>query len=98
MHNPTIRIVRKAAGPITLDDEEGVELLLPAERRLCEHLRIPPHPYMAIKATILKEYARLDGHMRRRQARELIKIDVNKTSRIYDFFVEMGWIKPPPPL
>jgi len=41
---------------------------------------------------VLKEYARL-GSLKRRQCRELIKIDVNKTSKIYDFFVECGWVR-----
>ncbi|CAG8540358.1 13540_t:CDS:10 [Ambispora leptoticha] len=78
--------------PIDLDNAEGVHMLTPAERTLCSHLRIFPKPYMVIKEIILKEYARRDFRLKRREARELIKIDVNKTSRIYDFFVEMGWI------
>jgi len=47
---------------------------------------------MIIKEQLLKEHARLGG-LKRRQARELIKIDVNKTGKIYDFFVEAGWIQ-----
>ncbi|KAJ1673841.1 Transcriptional adapter ada2 [Spiromyces aspiralis] len=78
--------------PLDISDADGVHLLTPGERQLCSTLRILPRPYLVIKETILGEYARR-GSLRRRQARELVKIDVNKTGRIYDFFVEAGWIK-----
>ncbi|KAK9762966.1 Transcriptional adapter ada2 [Basidiobolus ranarum] len=87
-------IGRKPANPLDIQEADGVHLLTPAEQTICSALRILPKAYMVIKETILKEYARL-GSLKRRQARELIKIDVNKTSKIYDFFIEMGWIKPP---
>jgi transcriptional adapter 2-alpha len=83
---------RKPANPLNIKEAEGVHLLSEDEQQLCSALRILPRPYLVIKDTILKEYAK-HGFLRRRQARELIKIDVNKTSRIYDFFVENGWIK-----
>jgi transcriptional adapter 2-alpha len=83
---------RKPANPLNIRDADGVHLLTEEEQVLCSTLRIMPRPYLVIKDTILKEYAKL-GYMKRRQARSLIKIDVNKTSRIYDFFVESGWIK-----
>ncbi|KAJ1927308.1 Transcriptional adapter ada2 [Tieghemiomyces parasiticus] len=85
---------RKPPNPLNLENAEGVHLLSPDEQALCSALRIFPRPYLVIKETILKEYARR-GSLRRRQTRELIKIDVNKTSRIYDFFVSMGWITAP---
>jgi len=80
--------------PIDLDNAECVHMLSSSEKTLCSHLRIYPKPYLVIKETILKEYARRGFNLKRREARELIKIDVNKTSRIYDFFIEMGWIRP----
>jgi transcriptional adapter 2-alpha len=83
---------RKPANPLNIRDADGVHLLTEEEQILCSTLRIMPRPYLVIKDTILKEYAK-QGYLKRRQARALIKIDVNKTSRIYDFFVESGWIK-----
>ncbi|KAG1469804.1 hypothetical protein G6F56_003047 [Rhizopus delemar] len=83
---------RKPANPLNIQDADGVHLLTDEEKILCSTLRIMPRPYLVIKDTILKEYAKL-GFLKRRQTRALIKIDVNKTSRIYDFFVESGWIK-----
>ena len=33
------------------------------------------------------------GRLRRREARDLVKIDVNKTSRVWDFLVQAGFLK-----
>lgn len=41
----------------------------------------------------MREYARRGGKLRRREARDLIKIDVNKTSRVWDFLVQSGYLK-----
>ncbi|CAG8514186.1 400_t:CDS:10, partial [Acaulospora colombiana] len=87
------KATRKIPQALDLNDEEGVDLLSEAERKLCEGLRILPRSYLVIKETILKEWARTNGTLRKRQARDLIRIDVSKTARIYDFFIEMGWIR-----
>ncbi|ORZ06484.1 hypothetical protein BCR42DRAFT_427211 [Absidia repens] len=82
---------RKPANPLDISNTDGVDLLTPEEQVLCSTLRLLPRPYLVIKDTILKEYAK-QGFLKRRATRALIKIDVNKTSRIYDFFIESGWI------
>lgn len=43
-----------------------------------------------IKETLIREYARRGGNLRRREARGLIKIDVNKTSKIWSLLEETG--------
>ncbi len=59
---------------------------------LCAQLRILPKPYLVVKETLVREYARRGGKLRRREARELVKIDVNKTSRVWDFLVQQGFL------
>jgi transcriptional adapter 2-alpha len=59
---------------------------------LCAQLRILPTPYLVIKETLVREYARRGGKLRRREARDLVKIDVNKTSRVWDFLVQAGYL------
>jgi transcriptional adapter 2-alpha len=54
-----------------------------------------PRAYVSMKDVILKEYA-TKGVMKRRQLRSLIKIDAAKCNRIFDFFVEMGWLSNKP--
>ncbi|KAG0306029.1 Transcriptional adapter ada2 [Dissophora globulifera] len=88
----TAPLIRKPANPLNIQNAEGIHLLTVPEQALCSTLRIFPKSYMIIKEQLLKEHARLGG-LKRRQARELIKIDVNKTGKIYDFFVEAGWIQ-----
>ncbi|KAG0048462.1 Transcriptional adapter ada2 [Gryganskiella cystojenkinii] len=85
-------LIRKPANPLNIQNAEGIHLLTAPEQALCSTLRIFPKSYMIIKEQLLKAHARLGG-LKRRQARELIKIDVNKTGKIYDFFVEAGWIQ-----
>jgi transcriptional adapter 2-alpha len=86
---------RSIAVPLDITDSEGIELLNPSERNLCSVLRILPKTYCNIKETLIAAYYK-HGFLKRAQARSLIKIDVNKTSRIYDFFVTAGWIHPLP--
>ena len=43
----------------------------------------------------MREFARRGGKLRRREARELVKIDVNKTSRVWDFLVQAGVLRVP---
>ncbi|KAJ3371013.1 Transcriptional adapter ada2 [Allomyces arbusculus] len=83
---------RRPAQPIDISTAEGLHLLSDREQELCSTLRILPKSYLNIKDTLLGEYVST-GHLGRRRARDLIKIDVNKTSLIFNFFVEMGWIK-----
>ena len=52
-----------------------------------------PKPYLAIKETLVREYARRGGQLRRREAREFIKIDVHKSGRVWDFLHQAGYLK-----
>ena len=84
-------MVRKPAAPIDLSGMPGVELLSDEEKELCSQLRITPSHYTNHKHTLVRESNRL-GFLKLQHARPLIKIDVNKTKRLYDFFTEKGWI------
>jgi transcriptional adapter 2-alpha len=88
-----ILLVLVLAAPLNLANSPSLHLLTPAEQTLCSQLRILPKPYLAIKETLVREYARRGGKLRRREARDLVKIDVNKTSRVWDFLVQAGFLK-----
>ena len=81
------------AAPLNLANSPALHLLTPEEQTLCSQLRILPKPYLVIKETLVREYARRGGKLRRREARDLVKIDVNKTSRVWDFLVQAGFLK-----
>lgn len=69
--------------------------MTPDEQSLCSQLRLLPRAYLAIKATIIREYQRRGGELSRKQARDLLKCDVYKAARVYDLLVIMGLLKPP---
>ncbi|GJE90024.1 SWIRM-domain-containing protein [Phanerochaete sordida] len=84
---------RKIPAPLNLANSPSLHLLTPEEQTLCSQLRILPKPYLVIKETLVREYARRGGKLRRREARDLVKIDVNKTSRVWDFLVQAGFLR-----
>ena len=85
------QIARKPAARLELSGMPGVEILSHDEKELCSLLRIAPLQYTIHKNTLIRESQRL-GSLRLQQARPLIKIDVNKTKRLFDFCIEQGWI------
>ncbi|KAJ2503531.1 hypothetical protein IWW47_002876 [Coemansia sp. RSA 2052] len=81
------------ADPINVSDKPMADKLAPAESHCCSVLRILPEQYLAIKLTLLKEgRTRLPGSFKKRDAQRLCRIDVNKTSKIYEWFVTLGWL------
>jgi transcriptional adapter 2-alpha len=85
---------RKPGQPLELEGMPGVELLSPKEKQVCSTLRLLPKQYMLIKDTLLAEHAKT-GYLKKQMARQLVKIDVNKTSKIFEFFEQSGWINRP---
>lgn len=59
--------------------------------QLCSVARLMPNAYLDFK-TILINDCRREGFLRLARARNLIKIDVNKTRKIYDFLLKHGVI------
>jgi len=54
-------------------------------------VRLVPESYLEFKNVLVNE-CRKQGQLRLAQARMLIKIDVNKTRKIYDFLVSEHFI------
>lgn len=77
--------------PVDLSLSQGSELLSFEEKRLTSELKLFPQQYISIKDTILRENLRM-GYISKATARQMVKIDVNKTGKIYDFLQQSGWI------
>ncbi|XP_065187549.1 transcriptional adapter 2-alpha-like isoform X2 [Sycon ciliatum] len=71
----------------------SLERLSPSERELCSSLRLRPHVYESYRAAVSQEMDK-HGRLRLADARRLLPIDVNKTRKLYDFFVESSIIIP----
>lgn len=77
---------------LTQDNAPDLHLLTPEEAKLCEVLRLQPKPYMMIKEQILKEAVKGNGSLRKKQAKEICRLEPTKGSRIFEFFVSAGWV------
>ncbi|CDW97958.1 hypothetical protein [Sporisorium scitamineum] len=82
---------RKPPQPLNLAKAPSLNLLTPAEAQLCSALRILPQPFLLIKSTLIAELIARGGKLTRRECRTLVKIDVNKLGKVWDFFNEMGY-------
>ncbi len=88
-------IIRKPLQPLDIRGTEGYDLLLSSEQSLCSNLRMLPKAYLIIKETLIAEFIKRSGKLKKKQARGLMRVDVNKTARIWDFLSDMGWLRLP---
>ncbi|KAJ2341053.1 hypothetical protein GGF43_006260, partial [Coemansia sp. RSA 2618] len=73
------------ADPINISTAPMHEKLARAERHCCSVLRLMPEQFLSIKMLLLKEgLSRPPGSFKKRDAQRLCRIDVNKTSKIYE--------------
>ncbi|KAJ3117967.1 hypothetical protein HDU96_004643 [Phlyctochytrium bullatum] len=79
-----------------LPTDEGYEKLQPDEVQVCSTLRLPPTVYLSIKETLLAA-RHVKGTFKKREAQTWCRVDVNKTGKIFDWFVSKGWLNNPPP-
>lgn len=58
-------------------------------------VRLVPEAFLEFKTLLVNECAK-QGYLKLAQARLMIKIDVNKTRKIYDFLISEGMINKNP--
>lgn len=85
-------LVRRSAPPLAIEGLPGYDKLNSEEKELCANLRIVPEMYIHFKGLLVNEYQKL-GSLRLANARAIIKIDVNKTRKLYDFLIAQGTVK-----
>lgn len=78
--------------PLGQDNAPDFHLLTPDEAKLCEVLRLQPKPYLMIKEQIIKEAVKSNGSLKKKQAKEICRLDTQKGGRIFDFMVNAGWV------
>ncbi|KAJ3094121.1 Transcriptional adapter ada2, partial [Phlyctochytrium bullatum] len=61
------------------------------EIQTCSTLRMYPDQYLDLKETLLATIV-VRGAYKKRDAQQWFRIDVNKTNKLYDWFVLCGWI------
>ncbi|KAI5632059.1 myb-like DNA-binding domain-containing protein [Phthorimaea operculella] len=85
---------KKVAQPLDIVDLPGFHLLSESEKILCSLLRLIPSNYLEIKQQLITENNKM-GFLRLLDARRIVKIDVNKTRKIYDYLISEGFVRKP---
>eukprot|EP01118_Nematostelium_gracile_P018259 TRINITY_DN8065_c0_g1_i1.p1 TRINITY_DN8065_c0_g1~~TRINITY_DN8065_c0_g1_i1.p1 ORF type:complete len:443 (-),score=90.43 TRINITY_DN8065_c0_g1_i1:87-1346(-) len=76
---------------LDLSEQPGYDLLSERERTLCTEVALFPQQYILIKDSLLREFLKT-GSLDKEVARQLVKIDASKTSKIFEFLQSSGWI------
>ncbi|XP_044736157.1 transcriptional adapter 2-alpha [Chrysoperla carnea] len=92
--NTTVPNKRAIAGPLDIIGLPCFDRLSDDEKKLCSQVRIVPESYLELKRILIAECEKLNG-LRLQDARKAIRIDVNKTRKLYDFLIEQGLIFKP---
>lgn len=85
---------RNVFTPIEIEGMPGYEKLEPKEMELCRNARLVPLTYLELRDTLIAENKK-SGCLKLQTARRLLKIDVNKTRKLYDFLIEEGYVIKP---
>ncbi|OAL03435.1 transcriptional adaptor 2 [Phaeosphaeriaceae sp. SRC1lsM3a] len=89
-------VPKQIAGTVPLkfgkESKSDLQLLNEEEVDICKVLRIMPKPYLALKEMIIRAALNNNGALKKKTAREICKIDTNKTGQLFEFFVHSGWI------
>ncbi|XP_040572982.1 transcriptional adapter 2-alpha [Lepeophtheirus salmonis] len=82
---------KKQAVRLDITGLTSFEKLSSKEQDLCSEIRMAPESFLQIKTTMINECKKSNG-LRLADARPVVKIDVNKTRKIYDLLINDGVI------
>lgn len=85
---------RRGTAPLEIISLPGYEQLNDKEKTLCSALRLVPTNFITFRDLLITENNK-NGCLRLLDARRLIKIDVNKTRKLYDYLISEGFIHKP---
>lgn len=88
-----VGVKRRGLTPLDIVGLPGYEKITTNERDLCRTIRLSPDNYLDLKQILIQENNKL-GYLKLLTARRLLKIDVNKTRKLYDFLISEGQIVP----
>ena len=95
LYQPLMNVTtRRTAGPLDIVGLPGYEKLTEQERDLCSETRVLPEVFLDVKLILIEECNKGSG-LRLADARPLVKIDVNKTRKLYDFLLKKELIYQP---
>lgn len=77
---------------LNTDNSPDMHLLSADEKHVCERLRLSSKAYMVMKDAVLKEALKNNGNLKRKNVKEICRIDTTKAGKLFDFFCFSGWI------
>lgn len=81
----------RAGMPLDITQAPGASLLDRSEFEVCSVLRLYPLQYFQSRDTLIHNYHQR-GFYKKSAAQKMLHIDVNKTGKLYDYFVGRGWM------
>lgn len=87
----TMQLTGRPGAPINISDQAFAQCLEVPEFELCCFLRITPIQYYHSRDTLVRNLYK-QGFYKKSAAQKMLRIDVNKTGRIYDFCIENRWL------
>ncbi|KAF9180908.1 hypothetical protein BGZ50_005848 [Haplosporangium sp. Z 11] len=96
-NHPPPKVIWKGT-PLSVKGRPGYEQLHPYEEYVASTLRLSPAQYLSCKQTLIlasrQYHANPNGkQFRKSDAQKLCRIDVNKTSRLWEAFAKIGWLE-----
>lgn len=77
---------------LNADNSPDMHLLSENERDVCEKLRLSSKAYMVMKEAVMREALKNGGNLKRKNVKEICRIDTTKAGKLFDFFVWSGWV------
>ena len=83
----TLGATRRTFVPLDIVGLPKYDQLTKEERQICSDIRVVPQIYLQIKQIMIQECLKQDG-LKLADIRPIVKIDVNKTRKLYDYFLQ----------
>lgn len=91
-NSSTLKIIENLKPRMSVCNLPGFQKLDNDERELCTLIKMLPESYLKFKELLVNEYEKSQG-LSLKTARSLIKIDVNKTRKIYNLLISKNIVR-----
>lgn len=91
-NSSTLKIIENIKPRMSVCNLPGFQKLDNDERELCTLIKMLPESYLKFKELLVNEYEKSQG-LSLKTARSLIKIDVNKTRKIYNLLISKNIVQ-----
>ncbi|ORY83631.1 hypothetical protein BCR37DRAFT_378598 [Protomyces lactucae-debilis] len=89
---PEEKVKKHTGAHIGIAQAHDVQLLSREEQSLCSNLRMLPKAYLVVKETLIRELWRTGGALSKRNARQLLKLDPAKTTKVFEYLAQFGLV------